>query len=175
MGKFQYSGHLMQKADSLEKTLMLGKIEGRRIRGRLSNWTTLLCGASQVMLSVKNPPANAGVARFSPRLGRSPGIGNSNPLQYSFLEKSMDRGAWWATVYGEAKSQTRLSNFIRHWWKKLKTHIYGKVFYSHELEELVLLKHPCTNSKQSVQNFHGIFHRIITNNSKICMEPHQLC
>ena len=45
-----------------------------------------------------------------PGLGRSPGEGNSNPLQYSCLENSMDRGAWWATEHGLAKSQTRLSN-----------------------------------------------------------------
>ena len=44
-----------------------------------------------------------------PVLGRSPGEGNGNPLQYSCLEISMDRGAWQATVHGVAKSQTRLS------------------------------------------------------------------
>ena len=38
--------------------------------------------------------------------GRSPGEGNGNPLQYSCLENHMDRGAWWATVHGVAKSQT---------------------------------------------------------------------
>jgi len=41
-----------------------------------------------------------------PESGRSPGGGNGNPLQYSCLENSMDRGAWWATVHGVAKSQT---------------------------------------------------------------------
>ena len=46
-----------------------------------------------------------------PGLGRSPGGGHGNPLQYSGLENSMDRGAWWATVHGAAKSQTGLSNF----------------------------------------------------------------
>ena len=46
-----------------------------------------------------------------PRSGRSPGEGNGNPLQYSCLENSMDSGAWQATVYGVAKSQTRLSDF----------------------------------------------------------------
>ena len=40
------------------------------------------------------------------------GEGNGNPLQYSCLENPMDRGAWWATVHGVAKSRTRLSNFI---------------------------------------------------------------
>ena len=39
------------------------------------------------------------------------GEGNGNPLQYSCLENPMDRGAWWATVPGVAKSQTKLSNF----------------------------------------------------------------
>ena len=43
--------------------------------------------------------------------GRSPGEGNGHPLQYSCLENSMQRGAWWATVHGVAESWTRLSNF----------------------------------------------------------------
>ena len=47
-----------------------------------------------------------------PGSGRSPGEGNGNPLQYSCLENSMDGGAWWATVHGVAKSQTRLSDFM---------------------------------------------------------------
>ena len=42
--------------------------------------------------------------------GRSPGEGNGNPIQCSRLEKSMDRGAWWATVHGVTKSQTQLSD-----------------------------------------------------------------
>ena len=46
-----------------------------------------------------------------PGSGRSPGEGNGNPLQYSCLENPMDRGAWWATVHGVAKSRTQLSNF----------------------------------------------------------------
>ena len=41
----------------------------------------------------------------------SPGEGNGYPIQYSFLENSMDRGVWWATVHGVAKNQTRLSDF----------------------------------------------------------------
>ena len=61
---------------------------------------------------VKNPPANAGDVRdvgSIPGLGRSPGEGNGNPLQYSCLENSMDREAWRAIVHGVAKSQTQLS------------------------------------------------------------------
>ena len=57
---------------------------------------------------VKNPPANAGDIRdigLIPGLGRFPGEGNGNPLQYSCLENPMDRGAWWATVYRAAKRQ----------------------------------------------------------------------
>ena len=62
--------------------------------------------ASQVVLVVKKLPANAGDVRGAgsiPELGRSPGGGHDNPLQCSCLENSMDRGAWWATVYGIAK------------------------------------------------------------------------
>ena len=46
-----------------------------------------------------------------PGLGRSPGEGNGNPLQYSCLENPMDEGTWQTTVHGVAKSQTRLSDF----------------------------------------------------------------
>ena len=59
---------------------------------------------------VKNLPANAGEVDLISGWGRSPGGGNGNPLQYSCLEHSMDRGAWWATDHGVAKSWTRLSN-----------------------------------------------------------------
>ena len=55
---------------------------------------------------VKNLPANVGDPDLIPGLGRSPGEGNGIPLQSSFLENSMDRGAWWVTVHRVAKSQT---------------------------------------------------------------------
>ena len=61
---------------------------------------------------VKNPPANAGDSKEVGLLtgsGRFPGEGNGNLIQYSCLENSMDRGAWWATVHGVAKSQTQPS------------------------------------------------------------------
>ena len=63
---------------------------------------------------VKNLPANAGNTRdikdtsSIPGLGRSPGERNCNPLQYSCLGNLKDRGGWWATVHGIARSRTRL-------------------------------------------------------------------
>ena len=62
--------------------------------------------------TVKNPPANAGDSRDEVLItgsGRSSGVGNDNPLQYSCLENPMDRGTWWATVYGVTNNQTRLN------------------------------------------------------------------
>ena len=64
------------------------------------NWT------SQVALMVQDPPAAAGDIRDMgsiPGLGRSPGGGHGNPLQYFCLENPVDREAWWATVHGVAK------------------------------------------------------------------------
>ena len=65
----------------------------------------LPCGSG-----VKNPPANAEDVDLIPGSGRSPGVRNGNPLQYSCLENPKDREAWWATVHWSAKSQTLLSN-----------------------------------------------------------------
>ena len=53
-----------------------------------------------------NPPANAGDMGLTPGLGRSPGVGNGNTLQYFCLENSMQREAWWTTVHGLTKSWT---------------------------------------------------------------------
>ena len=67
---------------------------------------------------VNNPPANAGDIRdlgSVPESGKSPGGGPGNPLQYSCLEKLMDRGAWQATVHRVAQSQIQL--------KRLSTHV----------------------------------------------------
>ena len=74
--------------------------------------------ASQVVLVVKNLPTNAGDARdvvSIPGSGRFPERGNSNPLQYSCLESSMDRGVWQATVHGVAKSQEHTSIYPTPW------------------------------------------------------------
>ena len=71
-------------------------------------------GASQVELVVKNLPVSVGDRSdvgLIPGLGRSPGEGHGNPLQYSCLENPMDRGAWRATAHRVAKSRTWLSTW----------------------------------------------------------------
>ena len=59
----------------------------------------------------KESACNAGDLGSIPGSRRSPGEGNGNLLQYTCLESPLDRGAWWATVHGVAKSRTRLSDF----------------------------------------------------------------
>ena len=68
-------------------------------------------------LVVKNPPSKPGDVRDAgliPGLGRSPGGGPGNPLQYSCLENSVDRGAWWTTVHSLTQSQTQLKKLSMH-------------------------------------------------------------
>ena len=74
---------------------------------RILEETTLRCGNQSRglpwWLCSKESPASAEDEGLIPGLGGSPGEGNGNLLQYSYLENSMDRGAWWATVHGVAK------------------------------------------------------------------------
>ena len=73
--------------------------------------------ASQVAPAVKNPPANVEDIRdvgLIPGSGRFRGGGHGNPLQYSYLENPMDKGAWWAIVHKVIKSWTRLKQPSMH-------------------------------------------------------------
>ena len=79
---------------------------------KLYSWWMSFPGGSVV----KNLPAKAGDMSLIPGSRRSPGEGNGNPLQCSCLENPTDRGTWWATVHGVAKSRTWLSN-----WTTTKT------------------------------------------------------
>ena len=91
-------------------------IGGREQMAHLGSDTTMYLKEIKSFLGfpggseVKAPACNAGDPGSIPGLGRSPGEGNGNPLQYSCLENPMDGGAWWATVCGVAKSRTRLSH-----------------------------------------------------------------
>ena len=96
--------------------MVLGKAVLLRITWaeELAHWKRLWCfpGSSEVKASA----CNAGDLGSIPGLGRSPGEGNGNPLQYSCLENPMDGGAWWATVHRVAKSRTWLSDFTFTFW-----------------------------------------------------------
>ena len=93
--------------------------------------TTALPVTSEVRINptpvrmVKNLPA--GDLGSIPGLGRSPGGGNGNPLQYSCLENFMDREAWWATVFGVARSWTHLSDYHFHLFFKILEEYFAGV------------------------------------------------
>ena len=99
---------------------------------------------------VKNPPANARDVKdvgSIPASGRTPEGGNSrspeggksNPLQYSCLENSMDRGTWWATVHGVPQSRTRLSVSAH-----ICTYIH-EILFSHKKKEILPYATPWMN------------------------------
>ena len=83
-------------------------IDGEKTQSKRGVLNNGIARASQMVLLVKNPPANAEDVGSTSGLGGSPGGGHGNLIQYSCLENSMDRGAWWATVYGATKSWTQL-------------------------------------------------------------------
>ena len=127
--KLQYLGYLMQRADSLEKTLMLGKIESKRRRGwKRMRWLDAITDSMDMSLNKLQEigkdrevwhGAVHGISKSWTWLSDwttttyyitylSLEEGNGNPLQYSCLENPLDRGTWWATVHRVAKSQTWL-------------------------------------------------------------------
>ena len=82
-----------------------------------------------------------------PGLGRSPGKGNDNPLQYSCLENPTDRGAWWATVHSVAKSQTRLSTntSLHHgFYVIIRNKVHTNVAFCADIEARVCTVKMCT-------------------------------
>ena len=88
------------------------------------------CACVQLALVVKKLPANAGDVTDTgsiPGLGKSPGGGHGNPLQFSCLENPMDRGVWWAMVQRVTKSQTRLKQLSTHACIPIMSFIVGKI------------------------------------------------
>ena len=102
--------------------------QGKALSRIFSNTTVqkhqIFGAASRVVLLVKDPPANAGDIRDAvsvPGLGRSPGEGNDNPLQYSCLGNPMDRETWQAVVHRATKSWTLLKRLSTH----ARSFLYG--------------------------------------------------
>ena len=105
---------------------------------------------------VKNPPTNAGDVReckFDSRLGRSPGEGNGNPLQYPCLKNSMDRGAWWSSgVHGVTKSlgshdwlcTCTTKCFHKYRYKQVPWVLEGRCSFRAEVDRSQHLKRPRT-------------------------------
>ena len=82
---------------------------------------------------VKNLPANAGDVGLIPGSGISPGEGNGSPLQYSCLENTMDRGAWWATAHGVTEESDTT--------ERLHFHFISAIVYSDSSTTVGVLEH----------------------------------
>ena len=102
-------------------------LQNKRVLLCFSLWLALDFSGSTV---VKNASANARDTRGSTLgSGRSPGVGNGNPLQYSPLENSMDRRAWWATVHGVTKGRKWLSaHTCTHTHMHTHTHAHAHTY-----------------------------------------------
>ena len=95
-----------------------------------STWINRRYPRVQVALVVKKPPANAGDVRDTssiPGLGKPPGGGHGNPLQFSCLENPMDRRVWWAMVQRVTKSQSWLKQLSTHAYIQIMSLIVGKI------------------------------------------------
>ena len=91
----------------------------------------------------KAPDLNAGNPGPIPGSGKSPGEGNGHPLQYSCLGNPMDRGTWWATVRGVAKSRTRLSDLTFTF--TLTRMFWSSLLCSLKIQLIVLISDVTTN------------------------------
>ena len=114
-------------------------------------------GTSQVALVVKNPPANAGDVRnvgLIPGLGRFPGGGHGNPLQYSCLVNPVDRGAWWSMVHMVAKSRTLLKLLSTHSSVQFSRSVVSDSLQPHESQHA---RPPCPSQTPGV---HSNVHRV---------------
>ena len=96
----------------------------------------------------KNLSADAGDVGSVPGLRRFPGEGNGNLFQYSFLENFIDRGAWWATVHGVAKSLTQLSAHTH-------THTHTHQLYIERIYNKVLLYSTGSSIQYRMINLNG--------------------
>ena len=118
---FTFHFHALEKEMATHSSVLAWRISGTGKPGGLPSlgshrvghdWSDLAAAAAAAYIYTlgfpcssvgKESACNAGDPGSIPGLGRSPGEGNGNPLQYSCLENPMDRGAWWATVHGDAR------------------------------------------------------------------------
>ena len=129
LSDFTFHFHALEKEMATHSSVLAWRIPGTEHPGGLPSmgshrvghdWSDSAAGAVCSYRGlpggpvVENTPANAGDARDAGLIsgsGRSPRVGNGNPLQYSCLGNPIERGAWWAAVHGVAKGRTRLSDW----------------------------------------------------------------
>ena len=113
----------------------------------------------------KESACNAGDLGLIHGLGRYPGEGNGNPLQYSCLENPMDKGTWWATVHGVTKSWTWLSEFHSLTIIIIKPHFYSNKFQLYILGNLGSVKY--SFQRHGVCNWRGVVTAYVYLNAKL--------
>ena len=105
--------HALEKEMATHSSVLAWRIPGAGEPGGLPSVGSHRVGYDwSDLAAVAAAACNAGDPGLIPGSGRSPGEGNGNPLQYSYLGNPLERGAWWATVHEVTKSQTRLSDWV---------------------------------------------------------------
>ena len=101
---------------------------------------------------VKNLPANAGDPGLIPGSGRSPGQRNGNSVQYSYLENSMERGAWWATVHRVTESDPteQLTLSEKGFIKSKQRNIYEK-YKADKVKQIIILNKENSKCRHMVE------------------------